>query len=172
MTGAHPAEVLRRFIVRLRTKLNLSEQACFVVDDPYSTPANAMPDKAYIISSEGSSFNQENDQYYNLLIETTYVNVTCFNRLSAIDETLRADSLLSKQELNLFEMKRRVLLALVGWRLDLDDEEDIEITSYVKATRSGKASYLETDSGSHGAFLPLTFSVSHSIDLCNKDYNV
>lgn len=172
MIGAHPAEVLRRFVVRLRTKLNVTEQACFIVDDPYSTPANAMPDKAYIVSNEGSSFNQENDQYYDLLIETAYIDVTCFNRLSAIDETLRANSLLSKHELNLFEMKRRVLSALVGWRLDLENEEDVAIASYVKVTRSGKASYLETDSGSHGAFLPLTFSVSYSVDVCNKDYNV
>lgn len=170
--GSHPAEILQRFLIRIQTRLNVSDVACFVVDDPFSTPANAMPDKAYIVSFEGTSFNNSVDQTSDYLVETAYVNVTCFNRLSAIDETLRAGSLLSKNDVNLFEMKRRVLLALVNWRLNVEGMNDIEIASTVKATRCGKPQYMETDSGSHGAFLPLTFSVSYAIDVCNGDYNV
>lgn len=172
IAAAHPAEILQRFLIRLQTKLDVSDVACFVVDDPFSTPANAMPDKAYIVSFEGTSFNANDDQTFEYLVETAYINVTCFNRLSAIDETLRAGSFLSKNDVNLFEMKRRVLMALVGWRLDIDGMDDLEIASIVKASRCGKPLYMETDSGSHGAFLPITFSVSYAIDVCNMEYNV
>ena len=169
--GTHTAEILRRFVVRLKTKLKLSPAACFVADSPYNVSALALPDRAYVVSFEGSSFN-DGEQSLIFLTETAYINVTCFNRLAAIDETRRADSLVTKRDVNLFEMKRRALLALVGWRLETDGEPNIDLASYVKVSRCGKPQYMQTDSGSHGAFLPLTFSVSYAIDVCNGDYNV
>lgn len=170
--GTHTAEVLRRFVARLKGKLKLNPAACFVAENPFNVSSIALPDRAYIVSFEGSSFN-DGEQSLIYLTETAYVNVTCFNRLAAIDETRRADSLITKRDVNLFEMKRRALLALVGWRLELEGEEqDIDLASYVKVSRCGKPQYMQTDSGSHGAFLPLTFSVSYAIDVCNGDYNV
>lgn len=170
--GTHTAEVLRRFVERLKRRLNLLPDACFVAENPFNVSSIALPDKAYIVSFEGSNFN-DGEQSLIYLTETAYINVTCFNRLAAIDETRRADSLITKRDVNLFEMKRRALLALVGWRLELEGEEqDVDLASYVKVSRCGKPQYMQTDSGSHGAFLPLTFSVSYAIDVCNGDYNV
>lgn len=171
--GARPDEILRRIEARLRSFLNLADQRCFVSEDPRNVFPPSMPDSAYIITAEGSSFNSDGDQTRDLIIETGYYNVTCFNRLSAIDESSRAASLTSVYETNLFEMKRRALLALVGWRFDTENLPPLEIASTMKATRCGRPEFLSTeDGGVHAAFLPITFSVSHSIDLCNSDYNV
>lgn len=170
--GTHTAEILRRFVERLKSRLKLLPDACFVAENPFNVSSIALPDKAYIVSFEGSSFN-DGEQSLIFITETAYINVTCFNRLSAIDETRRADSLITKRDVNLFEMKRRALLALVGWRLELEGEEqDIDIASYVKVSRCGKPQYMQTDSGAFGVFLPLTFSVAYALDLCNMDYNV
>ena len=169
--GTHTAEILRRFVERLRTRLKLSDAACFVTHDPYATSSLALPDKAYIVSFDGASFN-DGEQSAAFLTESAYINVTCFNRLSAIDETRRADSLITKREINLFEMKRLALLHLVAWRLDIDGEPNIDIAAYVKAVRCSKPQYMQTDSGSHGAFLTITFSVSYAIDVCNEEYKV
>ncbi len=171
--GTHTAEILRRFVERIKTGLNLNPAACFVAENPYNVSSLALPDRAYIVSFEGASFNDSGEQSLLFLTETAYINVTCFNRLAAIDETRRADSLITKRDVNLFEMQRRVLRVLVGWRLELEGkEQDIDLASYVKVSRCGKPQYMETDSGSHGAFLPLTFSVSYAIDVCNDEYNV
>ena len=169
--AAHPAEILRRFVQRLRNSLNVSYDVCFQVDDPHATPPSTMPDRAYLVSYEGASLNGDVDQVPEYLVETAYINVTCFNRVSAIDESSRANSFTTRHDVNLFEMKRRVMLALVNWRLELPGERDIEIASTVKATRSSKPEILQADSGSFGAFLTLTFSVAYAIDLCDQDYN-
>lgn len=170
--GAHCAELLRRFVLRLRSALNVPSDLCFPCDEPHSAPPASLPDKAYMVSFEGASFNAEGDQTRDLLISTAYVDVTCFNRLRASDESSRRNSFISVYDTNLFEMQRRVLLALVGWRLELGGSPELQIASTVKATRSAKPMILEADSGVFGAFLSTTFSVAVAIDLCNQDYNV
>lgn len=173
MNGAHPAEILKRVESRLRTVLNIPDDACFISEDARNVYPPTMPDRAYIITSEGSSFNSGDDQFHELLIENQYIDVTCFNRLASIDENSRALSLTSMYEVNLFEMKRRALLALVGWRLDVPNKPDLEIASIMKATRCGKPEFLSTSDGAvAAAFLPITFTIGISIDLCNDEYNV
>lgn len=172
LNGAHHAELLRRFVLRLRGALNLPSDSCFPVDEPRSVPAPSLPDKAYMVSFEGASFNSDGDQCRELLISNAYIDVTCFNRLRASDESSRRNSFISTFDTNLFEMQRRVMLALVGWRFELDGADDLQIASTVKATRSAKPMILEADSGVFGAFLTTTFSVAVAIDLCNQDYNV
>ena len=174
MRGLNPAEILRRFQTRLRTRLNVPDAACFVAEEARNVFPESMPDKAYIITSEGSSFNADVDQWREYLVETQYIDVTCFNRLSSIDESDRAHSLTSPYETNLFEMKRRVLAALVGWRLELPEDAVLPmIASTVKATRCGRPEFLSTpDGGIHAAFLPITFHVSYAVDYCNEDFNV
>lgn len=172
MRGANPAEILKRFETRLRLSLRLPDDMVFVAEEARNVFPESMPDRAYIITSEGSTFNSDKDQFWQYLTETQYIDVTCFNRLAAIDESDRAHSLTSPYERNLFEMKRRVLRALVGWRLNLPDEQPLEIASLVKATRCGRPEFLSTpDGGIHAAFLPITFSVAYSIDVCNEDYS-
>lgn len=169
LIGSRPDEILRRFVIRLRESLNVSDMACFIVDEPFSTPSSAMPDHAYLVSYEGASFNEIEDQFSGYLMASASVNVTCFNRLSAIDESLRADSLVTRRETNLFEMSSRVLRALVGWRLGIPNEPDIEIGAYVKAVRCSKPTYMQTDSGSHGMFIQLTFSVKYRVNVCDGE---
>ncbi len=171
--GAHPAEILVRFRDRLRLVLNVSDDRCFIAEDAKNIHPETMPDTAYIITSEGASYNADQNQFGGFLVKTQYIDVTCFNRLAAIDESSRAHSLVSPYEQNLFEMERRVLRALVGWRLDLPDRDPIEIASLVMANRSGRPEFLSTEDGSqHAAFLSLTFSVSFSVDICNEAYDV
>lgn len=173
MRGANPAEILKRFETRLRLRLNVPDEMCFVADEARNVFPESMPDRAYIITSEGSRFNSDADQWRDYLIETQYIDVTCFNRLSAIDDSSRAYSLTSPYETNLFEMKRRVLAALVGWRLDVPDAAPLAIASTVKAHRCGKPEFLSTpDGGIFSAFLPITFNVAYSVDYCNEDYAV
>lgn len=173
MRGAHPAEILKRVETRLRLALNLADGCCFVSEDARNVFPPTMPDRAYIITFEGSSFNSNADQTSAYIIESTYIAVTCFNRLSSIDESSRALSLTSVYETNLFEMKRRALAALIGWRLDLPGRDDLEIASTFRATRCGKPEFLSTsDGGIHAAFLPITFSIDISLDLCDMSYNV
>lgn len=170
--GAHPAEVRRRFLRRLRDFLNLDETTCFLVDDPYSIPVASVPDRAYVLHDDGAVFNSNADQDLDNIKETVYIGVTCFNRLSAIDESSRARSFVSQYETNLYEMARRVMRALVGWRLELDDVPDLMIASTVKVARASKPQILQADSGCFGAFLTLSFSVSVGLNLCENTDDV
>lgn len=173
MRSAHPVELLTRVKRRLETVLKIPDDYCFIAEDARDLFPPTMPDRAFIITFEGSSFNSDGDQTSALMIETCYFDVTCYNRLAALDENSRAVSLVSNYEVNLFEMKRRALVALVGWRFDVPEMENLEIASTTKATRCGKAEFLSTADGAvHAAFLPLTFSVALSLDLCSEEYNV
>ena len=168
--GTHPAEVLRRALVRLRAALNVDDDQCFLVDDLRAAPPASIPDKAWALSFEGGSFNGGVDQMPTFVTLDLYFNVTAFNRLTAVDESARANSFITRYELNLFEMQRRALLALVGWRLELDDAYPVQVTSTVKATRCGKPEILQTDSGAFAAFLATTFAVGVALELCDDDY--
>ena len=172
--GLNPAEILKRFETRLRLSLRCPDEMCFVAEEARNVFPASMPDRSYIITSEGSSFNADVDQWREYLVETQYIDVTCFNRLSSIDESDRAYSLTSPYETNLFEMKRRVLRALVGWRLNLPNDDVMpEISSTVKVNRCGRPEFLSTpDGGIHAAFLPITFHVSYAVDYCNEDFSV
>lgn len=173
MRGAHPVELMKRVESRLRAVLNLPDDACFISEDARNVYPPTMPDRAYIITSEGSTFNSDSDQSKILLIESAYIDVTCFNRLSMIDENSRALSLTSVYETNLYEMERRVISALVGWRLDIPERPPLEVASTMKVTRCGKPEFLSTADGAIGAaFMPVTFSVDVAIDICNSEYDV
>lgn len=166
---ATPTEILWRFTRRLRDKLNLSNDACFATDDPLNVFPATSPDIAYILSFEGSTFNADNDQHAQFLLETAYIGVTLFNRLHALDESGRSESLIARNSKNLFEMKRRALGALVGWRLEIDGEDDLEIASTTKVSRCSKAElFMPREGGEYVAMMSLTFNVSYSINVCEQ----
>ena len=168
MIPAYPDEILRRFVRRLRQRLRVSEAACFIAPGEYDIFAPSATDRAYIVSTTGASYNPDDDQWGRYLVETLYVNVTCFNRLHAFDESGRADSLVSRNGMNLLEMKRRVLNALINWDMRLPHEEDIEIASTVKASRSARPEFMKSnENGVYAGFLTVTFSVSYAIDICS-----
>lgn len=169
MRAASPTEILWRFTKRLRDKLNLSNDVCFVADDPLNVFTATTPDIAYILTYEGSTFNANQDQSTLLLLETSFIGVTLFNRLHSIDESGRTESFITRNTNNLFEMKRRVLGAFVGWRLEVDGEDDIEIAATTKATRSTKPElYYPREGGDYVAMMSLTFSTSYSINCCEQ----
>ena len=131
--------------------------------------AATAPDTAYIVTYEGSSFNSDGDQHNQLLLETTYINVTLFNRLHAIDESGRSESLIARNSKNLFEMKRRALGAIVGWRLDIEGQDDLEICETTKATRCSKPElYAPRTGGDFVAMMTLTFKTSYVINVCEQ----
>jgi hypothetical protein len=169
MRSASPTEILWRFVHRLRDKLTLTEEACFATDDPLNVYAATAPDIAYIVTYEGSSFNSDGDQHAQLLLETSYISVTLFNRLHSIDESGRSESLIARNTKNLFEMKRRVLGALVGWRLDIEGQDDIEICATTKATRCSKPElFAPREGGEFVAMMSLTFSTSYALNVCEQ----
>lgn len=153
----------------MRFKLDLTEEFCFATDDPLNAFVSTLPDKAYIVTFEGSTLNSDQDQNPLLLIENSFYGVTLMNRLHALDESGRSESLIERRPSNLFEMKRRALLALVGWRLDIDGEDDLEICSITKATRCSKPElYVPREGGNYVAMMSLTFNVSYVINACEE----
>ncbi len=160
-------EILRRFRARLIKKVGLAESAVFIADAPQNLKLETAPDQGAIVSTDGATYNSDEEQSLALLKRTEYVDVTLFNRLSAIDESGVARSLVAKSERNLYAFETDVLRQFVGWRLGLDGAPEIMINSTVKATRRGRVEILSPENGGRFvAFLPLTFQVSYQVDLC------
>lgn len=169
MRSATPTEILWRFTHRLRNKLDLTEETCFATDDPLNVFAGTAPDISYILTFEGSTFNSDQDQHGQFLIESSYIGVTLFNRLHSLDESGRSESFIARNSKNLFEMKRRVLGVFVGWRLEVDGEEDLEITSLVKVSRCSKPElFVPREGGDCVAMMSLTFIASYTINVCEQ----
>ncbi len=169
MRPASPIELTWRFVRRLRDKLNLTESTCFATDDVMSVNYASLGDAFYIVTDEGSTFNSQMDQNPLLLWETRFINVTACNRLYSNDESGIANSLVRKDSKNVYEMQRRVLKCLVGWRLGVDGEQDLEICSTVKASRSGRPTIIQA--GENGFFieqLATTFLFEVSLNTCER----
>ena len=153
----------------MRDRLDLTEDVCFATDDPLNAFVATLSDYAYLVTFEGSTLNSEMDQNPLLIIENSFYGVTFMNRLHSMDESGLTQSLIERNSTNLFEMKRKALRALVGWRLEIDGEDDLEITSTTKATRCSKPElYVPREGGNYVAMMSLTFNVSYVINACEE----
>lgn len=155
--------VLEQIVAHLREELKLNDRTCYETLDPLS-PRIPKGGEYFVTVSPDDGVFVEGEQVAPNVTEEWGVIVTAYSRIR-LDSTDHDERLLYNARRGLFELKRKILKALVGQDLTYQGKEFLRNLFYAKHSSRPQAVEIAGTKGSGLALISVVFGVDWDWDL-------
>ena len=155
--------VLERIVAHLRGELKLNDRTCYETFDPLS-PRIPKGGDFFVTAAPGDGVFVEGEQAVDNVTEQWDVIVTAYSRIR-LDSADHDQRLLHNPRRGLFELKRKILKALVGQDPTYKTDEFLRNLLYAKRSPRPQAVEIAGAKNSGLALISVVFGVDWDWDL-------